>query len=517
MDRARAGRTRRRILIAVLALIVLSPGAFLVAYRIVAKKALSGPLLRAEINKKPKDLLIEWDEAVSTWPGRVTVKNLSIRGSDPNVQWIVLLPEASLKYALTPLLRRTFVVTELRPKSIQFRIRQKLAPGKVSEEHLESLPPIPGFGDVPLKVEGEKLPAPEPNPFTIEVEDVATDAFDDIWFDGFRYRGPGALRGSFRLKPGYRAQIGPASLTLSGGELTLGDVPAVTKLEGKVEATFEDWNVQELLDAKVWKVVTAKAELSGPIPGVDFLDRMVSLGPGVHISGGPGRLSIAGSIDHGTAAGSVEIVSKQGKYVRPGLALVGSADARVEISNFVLDGGAPEIGGTALKVTDVFVAGAAKGTKGWWGEFRIPSGRMSKGLSGRVALKCSDGRPLLAFLGEALPKWTKGLIDLEGLTVSAADLVLSEPRSTVRGLEAQGGNFTVQGELDRRGETIRGAFLIESGILILGVELDGGKTIVRPFLARQWYAKAGPAVFETAKASPAKTAGSAKGGSKSAK
>ncbi len=410
-----------------------------------------------------------------------------------------------------------FVVTELRPKSIQFRIRQKLPAGEVSEARLKFLPPIPGFGDVPLKVEGEKLPAPEPNPFTIEVEDVATDAFDDIWFDGFRYRGPGALRGSFRLKPGYRAQIGPASLTLSGGELTLGDTPAVTKLEGKVEATFEDWNVQELLDAKVWKVVTAKAELSGPTPGVDFLDGMLQLGRSVHISGGPGRLAISGSIDHGTAAGKVELTAKQGKYVRPGLTLVGSADARVAISNFVLDGGAPEIGGTALKVTDVFAAGAAKGTKGWWGEFQIPSGRLSKGLTGRVALKCSDGRPLLAFLGEALPKWTKGLIDLEGLTVSAADLVLSEPRTTVRGLEAAGGNFTVQGELDRRGETIRGAFLIESGILILGVELEGGKTIVRPFLARQWYAKAGPAVFESAKASAPKGAGSAKGGSKSAK
>ena len=499
MSKARPGRTLRRILITLAALIVLSPGVFLVAYRIVAKKALSGPLLRAEINKKPMELLIDWDEAVSTWPGRVTVKNLSIRGSDPNVQWIVTLPEASLRYSLRALLSRRFLVTELRPKSIQFRIRQKLPPGQVTEARVKFLPPIPGFGDPPLKVEGERLPAPEPNPFTIEVEDVATDAFDDIWFDGFRYRGPGALRGRFRLKPGYRAQIGPASVTLSGGELTLGDAPAVTKLEGKLEATFEDWNVQELPDEKVWKVVTAKAELSGPTPGVDFLDGILMLGRRVHVSGGPGRVSISGSIDHGTAAGKVELTAKQGKYVRPGLTLVGNADARVVISNFVLDGGAPAIGGTALKVTDVFAAGAAKGTKGWWGEFQIPSGRLSKGLTGRVALKCSDGRPLLAFLGEGLPKWTQGLIDLDGLTASA-DVVLTEPRTAVRGLEAKGGKFTIEGDYDRRGEKARGAFLIETGILILGVELDDGKAILRPLLARQWFAKARSAVFEPAAA-----------------
>ncbi len=67
---------------------------------------LTGPALRAEINQKPEEIWIDWDEAVSTWPGRVSVKNLRIRGSDPNVEWIVILPEASLRYSLMPLLRR---------------------------------------------------------------------------------------------------------------------------------------------------------------------------------------------------------------------------------------------------------------------------------------------------------------------------------------------------------------------------------------------------------------------------
>jgi len=516
MARAGAGRTRRRILIALAILVLLSPLAFLGLYRFAAKKALSGPLLRAEINRKPEDLRIEWDEAVSTWPGRVTVKNLSIRGSDPNVQWIVILPEASLRYSLPALLSRTFLVTELRPKSIQFRIRQKLAPGQASESRVKVLPPIPGFGDPPLKVEGEKLPPPESNPFTIEVQDVATDAFDDIWFDGFRYRGPAKLRGRFRLKPGHRAQIGPASVEFGGGALTVGETPTVKELSGTLEATFAEWDVQELKDDKVWQVVTAKVELSGPTAGIDFLDGLLQLGRGVHLSGGPGRLKVSGSIDRGTAAGKVELTAKQGKYVRPGLTFVGNADARVAIAKFVLDGGAPEIGGTALKVSEVFAAGAAKGTKAWWGEFQVPSGRLSKGLTGKVAVQCSDGRPLLAFLGEALPKWTRGLIDLEGLTATA-DVVLSEPRTAIARLEASGGKFAIQGEYDRRGETVRGAFLIETGILIVGVELEGGKTIVRPVLARQWFEKARPALFEAAKTPAPKSAASAKGGSKSEK
>ncbi len=462
--------------------------AFLAAYRIVAKRLLSGPALRAEINRKPKELFIDWDEAVSTWPGRVTVKNLRIRGSDPNVQWIVILPQARFRYALSPLLRRTFRVTELRPESVQFRLREKLARDSVKEARVQDLPPIPGFDDPPLKVEGETLPPPEGDPFTIVVEDVATDAFDDIWVDRFRYRGPSKLRGRFRLRPGIRAQIGPASVEFGGGTLAFGDATALRELSGGLEATFADWDVQELLGDKVWKVVTAKVDLAGPTEGVDFLDGLLQLGPGVHVSGGPGHVAISGGIDQGTAAGTVALTAKQGKYVRPGLALVGDADARLVVSDFVLDGGAPKIGGTVLKISNVFVASATDRRKDWWGQFAVSSGRLSKGLTGKVSLKCKDGRPLLAFLGEALPKWTRGLIDLEGLS-AAADVVLSQPRTAIRELEASGGNFTVSGEYDRRGERVRGAFLIETGILTVGVELDEDRSTVRPLLARQWFRK----------------------------
>ena len=503
-------RALRGCLIAAALLLVLSPVIFIAAYRVVAKKALAGPALRAEINKKPEEIQIEWDEAVSTWPGRVSVRNLTIRGSDPNVQWIVILPEAAVRYSLWPLLRKNFIVTQLRPKSIQFRIRQKLFPGKVSEAHVKTLPPIPGFSDPPMRVEDEKLPEPESNPFTVEVKDVATDVFDDIWVDGFRYQGPAKLRGRFRLKPGYHAQIGPASVEFGGGALSVGEgapptasKAAVTPLTGRLEAAFDRWDVEELTENQVFRVVTAKVDLAGPTEGVDFLDGLLQLGRKVHVSGGPGKFSLKGEIDRGKASGSAEITAKKGKYVRPGLSLVGSADAKLKFSNWVLDGGSPDIGGTSLKMTDVFVDGADPKTKPWWGEFQVPSGRLSNGLTAKVAIKCQDGRPLLAFLGAGLPKWVQGLIDLEGLTASA-DVIFSDPRTMVRGLSAEGGKFEIEGEYDRRGDHSRGAFLIDNGgLLVIGVELDGPRTVVRPLLAKQWFEKARPLIHEEVAAAAA--------------
>jgi hypothetical protein len=66
----------------------------------------------------------------------------------------------------------------------------------------------------------------------------------------------------------------------------------------------------------------------------------------------------------------------------------------------------------------------------------------------------------------------------------------------VRGLSAEGGPFKIEGEYDRRGNRSRGAFLIDNGgILVIGVELDGPRTVVRPILAKQWFAKARPLVY----------------------
>src|SRR5215468_7545665 len=105
-----------RVALAALVLAVL----FFAGYAAVARWALSGPKLRAAINAKPQDFWMDWDEATSAWPGSVTVKNLRIRGSDPNVQWIVIVPQGTIRYSVLTLLRHKFLVTGFRPQSIQF-------------------------------------------------------------------------------------------------------------------------------------------------------------------------------------------------------------------------------------------------------------------------------------------------------------------------------------------------------------------------------------------------------------
>jgi len=470
-----------RAAVAVLVLAVL----FLGGYVAVARWLLSGPKLRAAINVKPQKFWMDWDDASSTWPGRVTVRNLRIRGSDPNVQWIAIVPYGTVRYSVLTLLRHKFLVTQFRPQSIQFRLRQKVKPEDAKDPKLKYLPPIPGFTDPPLR-EGAGIPPPESNPFTVELLDVTTPALDDVWVDGYRYRGPSTLHGRFRLRPGYRAQIGPASVEFRGGELQINETPAVTALEGRLDATFEDWDVHELTENKVWRVVTAKVSLSGPSPSLNALDSLLYLGPRVHISGGPGEFKLSGEIDHGIATAVASLTAKDGRYTRPQLKLEGSAEALLKISRWQLDGGAPEISGSSLKLSDVYMAGAKGRTRDWWGKFEIPSGRVSNSLTAKVSLQCRDARPLFAFLGDALPKWAEGMLKLEGLRATA-DVVFSEPRTTVRNLEVRGGEYAIQGEYDRRGDRSRGAFFIDGNVLNVAVEIVDGTPKLHLLTPRKWF------------------------------
>ncbi len=252
----------------------------------------------------------------------------------------------------------------------------------------------------------------------------------------------------------------------------------------------------------MWRVVTARVELSGPLGGVDFLEGVLDPGPGQRFSGGTGSFALAGGIDKGVASGAVNLTAKKARYARSDLRLVGNAAAKVKISGFQLDGGSADISGSSVNLTDVFVTDAIQGTKAWWGEFEVPKGKLQGGLTAKLTLRCKDGRPLVAFLGK-LPKWAMGLIDLDSLT-AAADVVLSEARTVVRGLEASGGDFKIAGEYDRRGRQSRGAFLIDNGgLLVIGVELDNGRAVVHPLLGRQWFEKTRPTIHDAPAAEPA--------------
>ena len=143
--------------------------------------------------------------------------------------------------------------------------------------------------------------------------------------------------------------------------------------------------------------------------------------------------------------------------------------------------------GTSVALSDVHASGSEE-ARGWWGRFEVPAGRIGAAASAQVDAQCRDARPLLALLGVELPGWTRGLLKLDAFNAKAE---VSAAPGTIRveDLEAEGGAFRIRGRFAHDGRAGRGAFLIESGLLILGVEIEPDATKVRPLFAKQWYAK----------------------------
>ena len=458
--------------------------AMVVAYLAGARWLLSGPKLRSWINADPVSMRIDYDEASSSWPGRLELKNLRIRSSDDNVQWVIVLEHAKVKYSVLALLGKTFRPLDVRGSGLSFRLRNKLAPGKLDPGVVALLPEIPGFSDPPLKT-APKPPGEPGKPWTIDVRNIRVEKFAEIWVDVYRYQGSALLDGRFFLRPGLRARVGTATIDIPGGEVRLGKDPVLLGATGRIAATIKDWDPREVQGSEVWENISGEAKLQGRTEGLAFLNFFARAGAEPRFAGGPGDLSLALQVEKGNTRGDIALMSKRLNLRAAKVSLTGDARLRLHIAGWKVERGPMNIDRGRLELTDVSAAGAAK-SRGWWGRFDLASVRVDSGVRAQVVVKCRDARPLLPIFGVPLPKWTHGIFELEDLEARAA-VALGSGRTSVRGLEATGGDFAIRGEYERRPRRTEGVFLIKTKTLSLGVEIREDGTGLRLIKPTDWF------------------------------
>ena len=477
-----------RYLALAIVLLVLAPVLFLALYPLATRWLLSGPRLRALINAQPEYLKLDYAEAVSAKPGHITLKNLSIRGSDPNVQWLIRLDSAEIEVEMSALLKRTLRCTRIRGTGLAFSLRNKMKPAAARAADASVLPPIPGFSDPPLRSPDDKFPTPDPKALLIDVRSVSIEHFDDIWVDAYHFRGVARVDGAFQLQPALFAQIGPAKLTFEKGDVRIGKAPDGVAVAGTITATFDPFAPLELPDSKVFQVVTSEVKLEGSFQKLQSLQYLFQAF-GTRLEAGAGKATIAAAIDHGITKGSINATVRGAVVQLDKYKLQGTAEIRVNLPKWNLISGPLDVSGTRVTISDTREFGSTN-PKRWSGRFDIPSGKIDVTTTATVEARVQDARPLLAVLGSPLPGWTKPLVNLKDLS-GGARATLGPSVVRIQGLDAKGGSFHIQGNYVREKGKTDGAFLIESGILSVGVGLDGKKTTVRPLFAKKWYAKQG--------------------------
>ncbi|MGE5413304.1 MAG: hypothetical protein ACM3NW_03950 [Syntrophomonadaceae bacterium] len=475
-------RTRhpRRLLF----LLVLAPLLSLALYAGAARWFLSGPGLRALINTNPESLTLDYDDATSLWPGRVTIRNLRIRGSDHNAQWIIRLAEARVDYSVPALARRTFRAERVRGSGLSFSVRNKLEAGEAKNADLSVLPPIPGFADPPLWSPEAQGPEAAGNPWRIEVRGIEIDHFDEIWFDAYHYRGTARLDGAFFLRPGLLVSIGPARVSVESGAVQIGRAPVGVSISGSIEGAFEPFEPPKVHGSEVWQKTSGAVKLDARFDRLESLEHLFSSG-GARLEEGAGKATIHAGIERGIAKGEIRLAVHDGSVRLEKLALRGDADLRLLIPEWNLMSGPLEISGSHVAFSDVRASGSDD-SRHWWGRFDIRSGKIDSTTTMHIDGKTRDARPLLALLAADLPAWTRGLVDLDEF--SATGIVsLGRSLTRVEHLDARGGSYHIQGHYLRDKSTRDGAFLIESGSLSVGLELQPAATKLRLLGAKNWY------------------------------
>jgi hypothetical protein len=225
-------RLTRALVVAVLAVTVFCA----VVYAVAMNVFLSTSLFARVIDGQPDVIDIHFDRGWSVVPGHIHAKNLSIRGRDGDIEWILRLDSVEFDVAFHALAQQRFEASHVYGRGISFRLRQRLDAPPRSLDEVANLPPIEGTG--PYAVH------PPPGPdlqkwsdaayhlWTGHLEDVVASDVREVWIDNAHFVGSAKITGRFYFKPVRLADVGPIHIDVREGHVQTGDTIVVDRLAG---------------------------------------------------------------------------------------------------------------------------------------------------------------------------------------------------------------------------------------------------------------------------------------------
>jgi hypothetical protein len=226
-----------RVVRAVVLAIVLGEAVYVVAIN----ATFATPLFESIVDSDPLTIDIHYERGWSLLPGRIHAKRLSIRGRDSNVEWILRLDDVTFDVSLWGLLRRRFDVSRARGSGLSLRLRSRIDAQLITPEKIANLPPVDGFGPVPLrpfqKCTKDEWSDADYHLWTIHLANVVADNVREVWIDDGRFQGRARVQGGFYLRPIRSASVGPASVDISSGSAQVGATSWLDSIVASADVT----------------------------------------------------------------------------------------------------------------------------------------------------------------------------------------------------------------------------------------------------------------------------------------
>lgn len=477
-----------RVAIALIAVVLLIAFAVL----IVPNRLLRSNFLRSELNKTPDSGLLDYESAVSRWPGTIHVKNFRFRDRDPKAEWSVELAEADLTYSLADLLRRRFHVTRVTGRGLVFHARNRLTRAEAERPRARLLPPIAGFPDPPLLSPPAPKPPPTGKEWTVLVEHLEVDSVREIWIDDYRYTGDARLTGGFFLRPNQQAAVYPSELVSQTGVLRSGKQVLGEDVQARIAARLPEWDSRRLRGSQVLRLVIGKAEASLRLPTAEVVNRLIGEPAGTRLEKGSGRMNVKSSVERGVASGVIEFSSRDLALRILDVAMRGRFEARMALSGVHLETfGGGRLDGGRLNLTEAVLFDPDGSKHPWWGRIDFSPGafrpKTEALFTTTATARSRDSRPLLRIVGLKIPKWARDLLDLESVLTARGAVRIGKGLVEIRRMTARTGKVRIDGDYRAKGSAKSGTFLIDSGLLSVGVGIDGEKTELDVLAPRKWF------------------------------
>ncbi len=272
-------------------------------YALIANVLIGTSLLEKAVTSDDEQVLLHYESAWSWLPGRVTVKGLSLRVQDSNIQFQLGIDRATLRIDLFSLARRTFSASHIEADGVTFHFRHKFLPMQVNERRAAAYPPIPGFSDPPLKARYIDPPLTDAdyNLWTVELSDVNA-ATRDLWFMEWRFLGHASVTGAFRLKPVRALRIDPTVLRIQDGAFSIGGKDVLSAVTGSLETHVGTFDVRSRTGLDVLQQIDARIDLDGKVATIQPLGAMYGGDPSMKLARGEGGLAVHVAINAGRVA-----------------------------------------------------------------------------------------------------------------------------------------------------------------------------------------------------------------------
>lgn len=459
---------------------------------IVPNRLLRSDFLRSRLNKSAERGLLDYESASSRWPGTVHVKNFRFRDRDAKAEWSVELAEADLTYSLADLLRRRFHVTSVTGRGLVFHARNRLTPAEASAARVRRLPPIAGFPDPPLLSPVAPRPPPTGKEWSILVENLSVESVREIWIDGYRYTGDARLTGGFFLRPKQQAEVHPTELVSGTGVLRSGSQVLADDLKARIAARFPSWDPRRFPGSQVLRLVIGNAEANMRLPTAELVSRLIGEPGGTRLEKGDGRMDVKASVERGVASGVLTFSSRDLALRILDVAMRGRFDARMALSGVRLETlGGGRLDGGHVNLTGALLSDPEGPTRPWWGRIDFSRGafrpRTKAFFTTTASARARDSRPLLRIVGVNLPRWARRMLDLDEELTARAAILIGKQLVEIRRMTARTGKLRIDGDYRVEARAKSGTFLIDSGLLSVGVGIEGPKTELDVLAPRKWF------------------------------